>query len=100
MASTMEGSGTIIANEVSLGRLKVLAANTERCGASNVVITKKEGTALCRQLKELGFEFDKILIDAPCSGEGTLRSSPKTPLMWNINTIKRPPEDKIEIRFE
>ena len=32
--------------------------------------------------------MDKILIDAPCSGEGTLRSTPKTALMWNINSVK------------
>ncbi|MEK6817639.1 MAG: hypothetical protein AABX80_02450, partial [Nanoarchaeota archaeon] len=33
-------------------------------------------------------KFDKILLDAPCSGEGTMRSSAKTCLMWNPNTIK------------
>ena len=34
-------------------------------------------------------KFDKILVDAPCSGEGTLRKSPKTFLMWNPNMIKK-----------
>jgi 16S rRNA C967 or C1407 C5-methylase (RsmB/RsmF family) len=34
------------------------------------------------------YQFDKILIDAPCSGEGTLRSSPKTYVMWNLNSVK------------
>jgi len=89
IAARMENTGTIIANEVSLGRIKILASNTERCGAANVIIIKKEGTALCKRLKDAGFSFDKILIDAPCSGEGTLRSTPRTALMWNINTVKQ-----------
>ncbi len=89
IASKMENKGTIIANEVSLGRVKILASNTERCGVSNTIITRKEGTELCNRLKNQGFEFDKILIDAPCSGEGTLRSTPKTAVMWNIHTVKK-----------
>lgn len=89
ISAKMENKGTIIANEVNIGRIKILASNTERCGASNVIITKKEGTILCKRLKGAGFFFDKILIDAPCSGEGTLRGTPKTAVMWNPNTIKK-----------
>jgi len=88
LASKIENTGTIIADEISLGRIKILANNLERCGVSNVIITKKEGSALCRRLQRLNMEFDKILVDAPCSGEGTLRSSPRTYLMWNINSVK------------
>ncbi|MDP3986597.1 MAG: RsmB/NOP family class I SAM-dependent RNA methyltransferase [Nanoarchaeota archaeon] len=88
-ASYMENTGTIIANEVSLGRIKILASNTERCGVVNIIITKQDGAVLCRKLKKLGYAFDKILIDAPCSGEGTLRSTPKTAKMWNINTVRK-----------
>ncbi len=88
IASRMKNTGTIIANEVSLGRIKILASNLERCGVANTIITKKEGIALCRRLKKEEFQFDKILVDAPCSGEGTLRGSPKTYLMWNIKTVK------------
>lgn len=89
MGAKMNNTGTIIANEVSLGRIKILAANTERCGVTNVIITKKDGITLCKKLKKEGLRFDKILLDAPCSGEGTLRSSFKTYKMWNINTIKK-----------
>ena len=87
IAASMGNKGSVIANEVSLGRIKILAANLERCGASNSVITKKDGIALCKRLGNAGFLFDKILIDAPCSGEGTLRSSPKTSIMWNPKAI-------------
>ncbi|MEK6819632.1 MAG: RsmB/NOP family class I SAM-dependent RNA methyltransferase, partial [Nanoarchaeota archaeon] len=88
MASMMKNTGTIIANEVKLDRIKILASNLERCGVTNTIITRKDGVALCERLKRKNITFDKILVDAPCSGEGTIRSSPKTLLMWNINTIK------------
>ncbi len=88
IASQINNTGNIIANEVSLGRIKILASNLERCGVTNAIITRKEGSAICKRLKKIDFTFDKILIDAPCSGEGTLRSTPKTYIMWNPNTIK------------
>lgn len=86
--SEMKNSGTIIANEINLGRIKILASNLERCGVTNSIITMSDGVLLCDRLKEQGIFFDKILVDAPCSGEGTLRSSPKTYFMWNVKTIK------------
>lgn len=88
IGSEMNNTGTIIANEVSLGRIKILASNLERCGVANTIITKKEGSALCNRLKNQNILFDKILVDAPCSGEGTLRTSPKTAKMWNIKSVK------------
>ena len=91
ISSEMQNTGIIIANEPSLPRLKILSSNLERCGASNVIITKKDGRDLCRRMVEMNFKFSKILIDAPCSGEGTLKSSQKTALMWNIKTIENLP---------
>ncbi len=90
ISSEINNTGTIIANELNLGRLRILATNTERCGLTNLIITKKDGIAFCKRLEKYNsnLKFDKILIDAPCSGEGTLRSSYKTYLMWNIKNIK------------
>jgi len=88
IAAEMQNKGTIIANDVNLKRLKILASNLERCGATNAIITRRDGIALCKKLKDAGFLFDKILVDAPCSGEGTIRSSAVTLQMWNPNTIK------------
>lgn len=88
IAAAMENKGTLIANDVSLGRLKILSSNTERCGVTNTIITRKDGRALCRRLEDERFLFDKILVDAPCSGEGTLRSSYITYKMWNPKSIK------------
>jgi len=89
MAAMMENSGTIIANDHKVDRIKILAANLERCGVMNTVITRSDGVGLCNKLSQAGYLFDKILLDAPCSGEGTLRSSPKTFVMWNLKVVKK-----------
>src|SRR5271157_2101036 len=89
IASFMKNTGLIIANDPDFGRMKILSSNLERCGVSNAIITRKDGAALCNKLFENDFMFDKILVDAPCSGEGTLRINPKTAQMWNPNGIKR-----------
>ncbi len=88
IAARMKNTGLLFANEVKFGRIKILSANTERCGVMNMIITKRDGIALCKRFKEENFLFDKILLDAPCSGEGTIRSTPKTLEMWNIKTIE------------
>ena len=88
IAASMENTGLLIANDVNLGRIRVLATNLERCGVSNTIVTRKQGFDLCKKLKQQGFLFDKILLDAPCSGEGTLRSSLATYQMWNIQSVK------------
>lgn len=89
MSAMMENEGTIIANDIKLDRVKILNANLERCGVMNVVVTRNDGVGLCSRLAKKGWRFDKILLDAPCSGEGTLRSSPKTFKMWNPKVIKK-----------
>ena len=89
MAAMMNNEGTIIANDIKLDRIKILSANLERCGVMNVVATRNDGVGLCKRLAEKGYKFDKILLDAPCSGEGTLRGSPKTFKMWNIKAVRK-----------
>jgi 16S rRNA (cytosine1407-C5)-methyltransferase len=88
-AAMMSNQGTIIANDSSMGRISILASNLERCGVSNTIMTNMDGAFLCQKMKnKTELKFDKILVDAPCSGEGTLRKSPKTLLMWNEKFIK------------
>jgi NOL1/NOP2/sun family putative RNA methylase len=89
IAAKMENRGTLIANDLKLDRIKILSANLEKNGVSNTIITQKDAIAFCSALSQSQFRFDKILLDAPCSGEGTLRSSPKTFLMWNEKIIKK-----------
>jgi NOL1/NOP2/sun family putative RNA methylase len=78
MAELMKNKGTIVANDVNFSRLKSLGGNLERLGITNVIITKKDA-----RNAEFGADFDKILIDAPCSGEGTIRKNP-----WGFKIVK------------
>ena len=87
-AAMMENSGSIIANDLSIGRIRILAANLERCGVTNAIVTRHNGVELCDKLRKLGIKFDKILVDAPCSGEGNLRCSPRTLLEWSEGLLK------------
>lgn len=85
----MENKGTIIANDKDIGRISILSSNAERCGCSNIIITRHDAVQLCLRLQKLGMKFDKMLLDVPCSGEGNIRSNPKTLLMWNEKMIKK-----------
>jgi len=87
-ASLMKNQGTIVANDVSLGRIAILSANLQRCGVMNVLVTRHAGDALIDKLLKLGIRFDKILIDAPCSGEGNIRCSPRTYLEWSEQLLQ------------
>lgn len=89
MAAKMENSGTIIANDLKIDRIIILSSNLERCGVTNTIVSRNDAIAFCSSISKSEFRFDKILLDAPCSGEGTLRSSPKTFLMWNPKVVKK-----------
>lgn len=69
----MNNQGTILANEFSASRVKVLHANISRCGIANVALTHFDGRVFGAALPEA---FDAILLDAPCSGEGVVRKDP------------------------
>lgn len=83
LSALMENKGIVVANDNDYTRLKALSINLQRCGSSNVIMTLMEG----RSFKNI--EFDKILLDAPCSGVGNIRKSIKTIKMWNPNMVKR-----------
>lgn len=83
MAAMMGNTGLILANDINVDRLKPLTLNLQRCGVTNTVFTKMEG----RWFKDM--QFDRILVDAPCSGIGTIRKSFKTIEMWNPNFSKK-----------
>ena len=70
LAALMRGSGLLVANEIKDKRLGHLAVNVERWGAGNVVITNETPERLA---DHFGAFFDRVLVDAPCSGEGMFR---------------------------
>jgi 16S rRNA C967 or C1407 C5-methylase (RsmB/RsmF family) len=86
----VQNTGLLIANDVSGSRLKALGMNLQRCGVSNAVMTMMQEHHWRRIVRDKPeFKFDRILVDAPCSGTGTIRKSLKTILMWNPGGITK-----------
>ena len=83
LAALMKNQGIIIANDIKWERIKALSVNLQRLGAVNTLITIYPG----HKFPEI--KFDKILLDAPCSGTGTLKKSPKTLDIYNPGMIKK-----------
>lgn len=85
MAAMMNNEGYILANEIDKFRCEKLKYNVEKQGASIVHIINKDGTQLNNSAKS----FDKILVDAPCSGEGRfIVSNKKTYEHWSLKMQK------------
>ncbi len=84
IAQLMENTGLIIANDIRIDRIKALTTNLQRCGVSNCVVTMMNGNAF----RNVNLEFDKVLVDAPCSAEGAIRKNYNVLRMWNLRMIK------------
>lgn len=84
--SQMGNHGLLIANDPNPKRVQALSRNLERWGARNTAV-------LCetpqRIYEHLGGYFDRVLVDAPCSGEGTFRSDPKEIKKWSPEFSQR-----------
>ena len=75
LAALMGDAGRLVANDASLGRLAALRSNLDRLGVTNAAVTNQDGRVF--SLRPFGGEpFDRALVDAPCSGEGTVRKQP------------------------
>lgn len=84
ISAMMKNEGMVIANDVSPLRMAPLGSNMTRTGVTNAIITIMKG----QQFGKFEEFFDKILLDAPCSGTGTIRKSVKTIRMWNPRVLK------------
>lgn len=85
IAALMNNQGVLVANEYSASRVKVLHANIERCGIRNTALSNFDGQVFGGWLPE---QFDAVLIDAPCSGEGTVRKDPDAMKNWSQAAIE------------
>jgi NOL1/NOP2/fmu family ribosome biogenesis protein/23S rRNA U2552 (ribose-2'-O)-methylase RlmE/FtsJ len=79
IAAGMKGEGLLVANDVSSQRIKALIKNIELCGIRNAIVTNESPNVLVQNFR--GF-FDKILVDAPCSGEGMFRKDGEAIRSW------------------
>ena len=99
IAAKMENKGLIIANEFSSSRIKMLHANVQRCGIKNVALTHFDAKVFGSWLPDT---FDAILLDAPCSGEGTIRKDKLAMRNWHqlaIDDISTMQQGLIESAF-
>lgn len=84
IAGKMQGQGLLVSNEFYASRAKVLAQNIERMGIANAVAFNETTEHLAGSFP--GF-FDRILVDAPCSGEGMFRKEPESALEWSPENV-------------
>jgi NOL1/NOP2/sun family putative RNA methylase len=84
IASLMQGRGLLVANDPVPGRIKPLGENLERWGARNVVLTNAGAGALAGSVQGA---FDRVLVDAPCSGEGMFQKTPAALEAWSEETV-------------
>ena len=85
LAAAVNNTGLIIANEFSSSRIKMLHSNIQRCGIKNVALTHFDAAVFGQWLPNT---FDAILLDAPCSGEGTVRKDKQAMKNWDQSAIE------------
>lgn len=84
-AARMQGEGVLVSNDISATRVKALLKNLENFGVSNAIVTSETSTRLAENWP--GY-FDKILIDAPCSGEGMFRKNESATKSWEAYGVQ------------
>ena len=83
-ALKMQNQGLIIANDLSKSRANILLSNVERLGLSNVVVTSLD---FKNHYQKFNNYFDKIILDAPCSGSGMFRKSEEMKKDWTFEKV-------------
>ncbi len=84
LACRMQGKGLLVANEIKDKRLGHLAMNVERWGAGNILVTNETPEHLA---DHFGATFDRVLVDAPCSGEGMFRKDMGARRDWSSEMV-------------
>ena len=85
IAGRMMGKGFLLCNEINPKRVKILSRNIERMGVCNALVTNEHPARLAERLA--GY-FDRVLIDAPCSGEGMFRKEEAAVTDWSPETVE------------
>jgi NOL1/NOP2/sun family putative RNA methylase len=80
LAALMDNTGLLVANDVHPGRTRELTGNLERCGVRNALVTLESVEGLA---EHFGAVFDRVLLDAPCSGEAMFSKSEAARRAWS-----------------
>lgn len=84
IGAKLNGTGLLWSNEIVRSRANILLSNIERMGISNAVVSNCRPDELCKRLEN---RFDRILVDAPCSGEGMFRKN-DAEREWSIEHVR------------
>lgn len=84
IAGKMQGKGLLLCNEYVSSRAEVLAQNLERMGVMNCMILKEDTAKIAERFPLF---FDRVLVDAPCSGEGMFRKEEQALLQWSPENV-------------
>lgn len=85
IAAKLHGKGILVCNEIHSARAKILSENIERMGICNAFVTSETPQRLSVPFQAY---FDKILVDAPCSGEGMFRKSQAAREEWSLENVR------------
>lgn len=84
IAAKLADTGFLVSNEIDAKRSLILMSNMERMGFSECMITNTHPDILC---KEMYGCFDKVLVDAPCSGEGMFKKHSRAMEEWTVENV-------------
>ena len=85
IGALLHGQGLLVSNEINPSRAKILSENVERMGLANACVTNESPERLAEVFPEY---FDKILVDAPCSGEGMFRKNEIALTEWSEENVR------------
>ncbi len=85
MSAMMDNTGLLVANDYSRDRIRSLIGNVDRAGCLNVAVCRMDGIRLGRAVAG---SFDRVLVDAPCSCEGTIGRSARALEHWSVKAIE------------
>ncbi len=85
IAAYMQNEGILVCNEIHSARAKILSENVERMGIRNALVTNEAPQRLSEVFA--GY-FDRILVDAPCSGEGMFRKNEEACVEWSLENVR------------
>lgn len=97
LAACLQGRGLLVANEIHPERAKILSSNLERMGVRNALVTNETPQRLASRFPLF---FDRIAVDAPCSGEGMFRKEEEALVHWSPENVRMCAQRQLEILEE
>lgn len=97
LAAALQGEGLLVANEIHPARAKILSQNVERMGIGNALVTNETPQSLALHFPAF---FDRIVVDAPCSGEGMFFKEEQALIHWSPENVHMCAERQDEILEE